>query len=236
MPDYSKGVIYTIRNKNDATKIYVGSTSQPLYKRFHQHKINCKKESNMNIKFYVEVANDWTNWYIELYENYSCNNKNELCKREGEVIREIGTLNSKIEGRDKKQYRLDNADKIKEQKKEYYINNADKIKEHYIDNADKIKQYRIENADKIKQYYIDNADKILENKKEYYINNADKIKEQSKEYYINNADKIKEQNKQYRINNIDKIKEKNKQYYIENADKNKEQRKQYYIDKKINIQ
>ena len=108
MPDYSKGVIYTIRNKNDATKIYVGSTSQPLYKRFHQHKINCKKESNMNIKLYVEVANDWTNWYIELYENYSCNNKNELCKREGEVIREIGTLNNRIEGRDSKQYYIDN--------------------------------------------------------------------------------------------------------------------------------
>jgi hypothetical protein len=207
MPDYSKGVIYTIRNKNDATKIYVGSTSQPLYKRFHQHKINCKKESNMNRKFYVEVANDWTNWYIELYENYPCNNKNELCKREGEVIREIGTLNNRIEGRDSKQYYIDNADKILENKKEYYINNTDKIKQYYINNADKIKQYYINNADKIKQYRIENADKI----KQYYINNSDKIKEQKKQYYIKNTDKIK----QYYINNSDKIKEQNKEYYID---------------------
>ena len=44
MPDYSNGKIYTIRNRNDDTKIYVGSTSQPLYKRFHQHKKDSKKE------------------------------------------------------------------------------------------------------------------------------------------------------------------------------------------------
>jgi predicted GIY-YIG superfamily endonuclease len=45
MPDYSKGQIYTIRNRNDDKKIYVGSTLQPLYKRFHQHKINSKKKN-----------------------------------------------------------------------------------------------------------------------------------------------------------------------------------------------
>ncbi len=156
MPDYSKGVIYTIRNRNDDTKIYVGSTSQPLYKRFHQHKKDSKKEKLMNFKLYIEVNNDWSNWYIELYENYSCNNKDELCKREGEIIRLIGTLNSRIAGRDKKQYRIDNADKIKE----YYIDNADKIKEQ------------------VKQYRIDNFDKVKEQKKQYYIDNVDKIKEQ----------------------------------------------------------
>ena len=48
MPDYSKGLIYTIRNRNDDTKIYVGSTIQPLYKRFHQHKIGSKNEKNKN--------------------------------------------------------------------------------------------------------------------------------------------------------------------------------------------
>ncbi len=177
MPDYSKGVIYTIRNRNDDTKIYVGSTCQPLYKRFHQHKLSCKQEKLMNIKLYVEVANDWSNWYIELYENYQCNNKNELCKREGEIIRLIGTLNSRIEGRDRKQYYIDNADTIKENKKQYNIDNADTIKQYNIDNADKFKEQR-------KQYRINNADKVKENNKQYYIDNANKIKEYNKQYYI----------------------------------------------------
>jgi hypothetical protein len=38
MPDYQKGKICTIRNRNDDTKIYVGSTIQPLAVRFAGHK------------------------------------------------------------------------------------------------------------------------------------------------------------------------------------------------------
>ena len=77
MPDYSKGQIYTIRNRNDDTKIYVGSSIQPLYKRFHQHKIDSKRKKCMNMKLYKEVNNDWTNWHIEfvfrlvIKKNYS---------------------------------------------------------------------------------------------------------------------------------------------------------------------
>jgi hypothetical protein len=35
---YQNGKIYTIRNKNDETLIYIGSTVQPLHKRFYEHK------------------------------------------------------------------------------------------------------------------------------------------------------------------------------------------------------
>lgn len=207
MPDYSKGKIYTIRNRNDDTKIYVGSTIQSLAVRFGEHKRKAKQEKYMNILLYKEVNNDWTNWYIELYENYSCSSKEELCKREGEVIRLIGTLNARIEGRDDKQYRIENADKIKEHKQQYYIENADQLKEKH-------KQYRIENADKIKEYYIKNADKLKEKHKQYHIENADKIKEKAKQYYIENADKKKEYQQQYRIENTDKIKEYKRLWYL----------------------
>jgi hypothetical protein len=216
MPDYSKGKIYTIRCRTDDNKIYVGSTIQSLAVRLGAHKRNSKKEEYMN-KLYQEVNNDWSNWYIELYENFPCSCREELHKKEGEIIRLIGNLNSIIAGRNKK---------------EYYIENADKIKEYYIENKEKIKKYRIENADKIKEqrkeYRIENADKIKEKNKEYNIKNADKIKEKKKEYNIENADKIKEKKKEYYIENADKIKE----YYIENADKIKEYRKEYYLKNK----
>jgi len=144
MPDYSKGKIYTIRNRNDDTKIYVGSTIQSLAVRFGGHKKECKKEKCMNYLLYKEVNNDWTNWYIELYENCPCSSKEELHKREGEIIRCIGTLNIRIAGRTKKEYTEDtkdvkreydfsyrtiNKDKRNSQKKEYYYTNIDKIKE-----------------------------------------------------------------------------------------------------------
>lgn len=177
MTDYSKGQIYTIRNRNDDKKIYVGSTLQPLHKRFHQHKINSKKEKCMNRLFYVEVNDNWENWYIELYENFPCNNRTELNKKEGEVIRLIGTLNKNIAGRDDEQYRIDNIDKIKQ----YRIENADKLKE-------KAKQYRIDNADNKKEidkrYYENNAERIKENTKQYYINNFEKRKEYMRQYYL----------------------------------------------------
>jgi hypothetical protein len=182
MPNYSNGKIYTIRNRNDDTKIYVGSTIQSLAVRFGGHKVISKKESCMNILFYKEVNNDWSNWYIELYENYPCNNRNELYKKEGEIIRLIGTLNSRIAGRNDKQYKKDNVEKIKERVKQYRIENPDKIKESN-------KEYRIKNVDKIKQYIIDNSDKIKQQQKEYNIKNADKIKEQRRLRYLKDKEK-----------------------------------------------
>ena len=169
MPDYSKGKIYTIRNRNDDTKIYVGSTIQPLAVRFGGHKKDSKTEKCINYKLYVEVANDWTNWYIELYENYPCNDKNELNKKEGEIQRlfqsdnNYSLINKKITNKSRqennKEYRERYKYKIKEQKKQYRIDNTEKLKEQQ------------------KQYYIDNAEKLKEQKKQYRIDNAEKLKE-----------------------------------------------------------
>lgn len=159
MPDYSKGKIYTIRNRNDDTKVYVGSTIQPLAVRFGGHKRRSNDEKKNHYKLYVEVNNDWSNWYIELYENCPCSSKEELHKREGEVIRLIGTLNMCIAGRTKKQYTEDtkdikreydllyrtiNKEKRTKQKKEYYEKNKDlinsKTRDNYYTNIDKIKE------------------------------------------------------------------------------------------------
>jgi hypothetical protein len=85
--------------------------------------------------------------YIELYENYNCNSIEELNKREGEIIRVIGTLNKEIAGRTKTEY-----------DEEYRKNNQDKIKQYRNDNREKIKaqtkQYREENKDKLFQIYM----------------------------------------------------------------------------------
>ena len=147
--DYSKSKIYTIRCKTDESLIYVGSTIQLLCQRLAKHKY--KSKTHPQYTLYNEINNNWDEWYIELYENYPCSNKEELLKREGEVIREIGTLNNKIAGRTTKTYYNDNTYKIKEYKHQYCIEKADKIKEYkhqyYIENADKIKE-------KVKQYRI----------------------------------------------------------------------------------
>jgi hypothetical protein len=206
MVNYQLGKIYTVRSLT-SPEIYVGSTTAPLCKRMSKHRNSWKM--GLVLGKNKNIVIDINEWYIELYENYPCDKVEELTAREGVIIREIGTLNKRIEGRTPKEYRIENADKIKETKKQYYLENVDTIKE-------KDKQYRIENVDKIqkfrKQYYIENADNIKEYQKEYRIENADNIKEKYKQYY--NADNIKEQKKQYYLENVDKIKEKKKQYNL----------------------
>jgi hypothetical protein len=165
---YKRGKIYTVRCRYDDSLIYVGSTIDILAKRMGRHRTDKK------CSLYKQVDGDWNNWYIELYEEFPCNNKQLLEKREGEVIREIATINNRIEGRTYKEWREDNREKILEQRKEYYENNSEKI------------------AEQKKEYYENNSEKIAEQKKEYYENNSEKIAEQKKEYYQNNREKILE--------------------------------------------
>jgi len=188
---YKRGKIYTIRCRNDDCLVYVGSTIQSLAKRIGAHRTKSKQKPD--IVLYKYVNNDWDKWYIELYEDFACNSKNELERREGEVIRQIGNLNHTIAGRDDKQYYQDNRDKILERHKQYNQDNRDKIVEYY-------KQYTQDNRDKIaeykKQYYQDNRDKIVEYYKQYNQDNREKRIEQMKQYHQDNRDKILERKKQ----------------------------------------
>jgi vacuolar-type H+-ATPase subunit H len=165
---YENAKIYVVRCKNDDTLVYVGSTITTLGKRFTNHKISKK------CSLYKYVNGDWDNWFIELYEEYPCKNKYQLRRREGELIRQIATINKVIPGRTLKQYRQDNRDKLLEQLKQHYQDNREvrleKQKQHYQDNREKIKEY-----------YQDNRDEILEQKKQYYRDNCEKIVEKHKQ-------------------------------------------------------
>ena len=108
---YKRGKVYTIRCRYDDSLIYVGSTIDKLAKRMAGHRLNEK------CSLYKLVNGDWDNWYIELYEDFPCNNREQLEKREGEVQRQIATINNRIAGRTRKEYRKENRDKIVEYKK-----------------------------------------------------------------------------------------------------------------------
>ena len=116
MNKYSNGKIYTIRCHDDQNLIYVGSTIQPLYKRWHQHKLRSQCETDKEYHKYIytkirELGID--KFYIELYENFECKSKEELCKKEGEVIRLIGNLKQQIAGRTRKEWRQENPEKTR---------------------------------------------------------------------------------------------------------------------------
>jgi hypothetical protein len=193
---YKNGKIYTIRYRGDDSLIYVGSTCLPLYKRWYKHKQGCFKENNKeyNKILYQKIreTDDFDNWYIELYEEYECENKEQLLKREGEIIRELGTLNKKIECRTKQEYVLNNKEEISRYQKQYYEQNREtlleSVKQYNKDNKQKI-------ADRKKQHYNDNKQEILNIKKKYYEENREKILEAAREYSNDYKQKISEQRK-----------------------------------------
>lgn len=79
--DYKNGKIYALRS-HQTDKYYIGSTTQPLYKRLYGHKHSNRTSSK-------ELVNNYSDVYIELIEAFPCENKEQLSKRENELIREF---------------------------------------------------------------------------------------------------------------------------------------------------
>jgi hypothetical protein len=73
------------------------------------HKVHSKDPKNQNILLYDKFNETNINdWYIELYEDCPCERREQVTQREGQVIREIGTLNKNIVGRTLQEYIEDN--------------------------------------------------------------------------------------------------------------------------------
>ena len=144
---YNKSMIYSIRSPA-TDKYYIGSTTQILCKRFSDHNVKYKLYLNAKHHFVTSFKIlELGDAYIELLEEYECDNKTQLEKREGELIREHkdNCVNKRIEGRTKKQYTADTKDERKIYKKQYYDDNKieliNKSKQYYIDNKEHKKQY-----------------------------------------------------------------------------------------------
>ena len=171
--DYKNGKIYKITDIA-YTKMYIGSTTQPLSKRFSKHKSDYKlwKNGKCNKVTSYDLFDEFgvENCKIELIENYECNCKDELLKKEGEYIKNNDCINKVIIGRTKKEWCIDNKDKIKEKNKKYSELNKEKIanyQKEYKELNEKIiveykHNYYIENKDKRKNYLEANRDKINE--------------------------------------------------------------------------
>ena len=147
MPDYKNSKIYTIRCNDDPTLIYVGSTIQKLSQRWTDHKKRMKNDKYKDIKLYKklnEVGID--KFYIELFENVMCDNKEQLLAKEGEIIRKIGTLNEKIAGRSHTEWIHDNPEYMKEYRHKHYLENKEAIinyqREYNEKNKEKLQEKR----------------------------------------------------------------------------------------------
>ena len=126
MINYQNGKIYKIINETNDI-VYIGSTVNSLSRRYSSHKY--KSPNNK----------------IILIENYACNSKEELCRKEQEIIEEHNNLLNI-----KKAYRSEEELKYytKKYNKKYFENNKEEKKkydkEYYQQNIEKLKKKRNE--------------------------------------------------------------------------------------------
>lgn len=141
MLDYSKGKIYLIRNAKDATKVYVGSTTQNLCERMADHRRRAKYAPDA--KFYKAIIADGVeNFSIELYEDYPCERHEQILKRESEVIRLLDSVRNGYNSR----LSLNSEEERKEQQRKDYVKKCEKMRED--------EEFRKKVKDRLKEWKV----------------------------------------------------------------------------------
>jgi len=145
MNKYHNSKIYTIRS-HQTNKFYIGSTCQKyLCYRFNTHKQHYNQFINDSYN-YVSSFDilQFDDAYIELLENFKCESREELTKRESELLKQykdhIVNINTNT-AKDTKEY----------------------IKDYYIENKEDLKSYK-------KKYYLENINMYRERNKKYRQN------------------------------------------------------------------
>ena len=191
-----------------------------------KHRSSMTSERDGNMLIYQKMREiGKQRFYIELYEEYPCENIEQLRKREGEIIRELKpTLNKRIEDRTAKEYREDNKDKLQAWNKHYREERKEELKEYN-------KKYREENkevlTEKKKEYYDHNK----EHYKQYREENKDRIKNNWAKYYEENKEKLKERSRERGNNNKEQRSANFKRYYAENKERIMAKKKEYQLVK-----
>ena len=136
MVNYQNGKVYKIINENNEI-IYIGSTTEEkLCKRYAKHKLKAP------------------NHKIILIENYPCNSKEELCKREQQIIEEHSNLLNKQRAYCSKEQRKEYEEKRKGTRNEYHKQHNEKRKNNpeYIEYQKQYNEKRKHNPEYIEYH------------------------------------------------------------------------------------
>ena len=191
MPDFSKAKIYKLVS-NKSSDVYIGSCIIELSKRLSNH----KSKSNECVSKSMFINDAIIS--IVLIEDYPCENKNQLKARELHYITTLQCINKNkpyisdilIGDEWYKQYYIDN----KEQKKQYRLEHLEHIKQRTM-------QYRLDHAEEIKQqekqYRLEHLEHIKQRKAQYYAAHKEQIKANNQAYHETHKEEIKAYHQAY---------------------------------------
>lgn len=160
---YQNGKIYKLVS-DVSDDVYYGSTCMPLAKRLYEHKKAYRqyKKGRGNYVTSFKIL-EWglDNCDIVLVEEYPCDNKMQLLKRERHYIENLNCVNKCVPARSKG-----------ESKQIWRQANKEKV------------------SLSGQKYYEDNKQSIKENQKKYYETNKNDVKLAHKRYYDANKAKL----------------------------------------------
>jgi hypothetical protein len=136
--DYANGKIYTIHSYH-TDLYYIGSTTSTLTKRLYEHNSYYKQGKSCESSEIIKYGDA----YIVLLEEFPCFNKDQLNKREIELIREHkNCINKKT---DKPTYYSIHRYKSLEYNREYRETNREQI-------IERMRKYNNDNRERISKY------------------------------------------------------------------------------------
>ena len=206
MPDYANGKIYKIVC-NITGEQYIGATIQKLLsQRLTQH-VRIKKTGQKCKSIDIISRGDYQ---IVLIENYPCNNKEELAKKEREHIESNICVNKNIPSRTPKEWRDTHKEAISLYHKENYITNKEAID---LRNKEYMNNHKEEMSLLGKKYYNDHKNKIALKHKEYRGTHKEEVAMKNKEYRDSHKEIIALKNKEYREKNKEELNRKSRERY-----------------------
>ena len=145
------------------------------------------RQKGIEIHKYIEYSIQKTKKYMVVLEKYPCECIEELRAREGEWIRQMGTLNQKVAGREIQGWYQDNKEECKVKMAEYREQNRETIRQRE------------------KEYRDNNLEKVREQDRERYKQNPEKRKENVKQWVGKNQEYVRERARIYRENHREEL-------------------------------
>ena len=150
MVNYENGKVYKLYSPSKNI-VYIGSTAEKYLSRRLQHHLSDYKKYKKNTHHYCKSFDvlECVDYKIELVEEVSCNNVEQLREREKYYILNNDCINKNIPNRNKKEYQKEWRNNNKEHFKEWNKNYNQKNKEY---KKEYNKNYRQENKENLKEY------------------------------------------------------------------------------------
>jgi hypothetical protein len=123
MTSYENGKIYIIKSRTSKL-VYIGSTCQTLRKRFAAHKSDYRRGITISSSRLIELGDA----YIELLEEFPCDDREDLNGAEGQWMSIYPTcVNIRVAGRTPTEYYQTNKESIASRHANYYQTNKESI-------------------------------------------------------------------------------------------------------------